>query len=75
MADDSGDETKIASLRAIEPSSGMREVFKQRVSHERVSISDGTFDNVPTVENGWADLIIIAQVCRHTLFAPSDHLS
>ncbi|KAI9574239.1 S-adenosyl-L-methionine-dependent methyltransferase [Boletus coccyginus] len=60
MADEGG-ETKIASLRAIEPSSGMREVFKQRVSHERVSISDGTFDNVPTVENGWADLIIIAQ--------------
>jgi len=39
----------------------MRQVFKQRVVHESVSVSDGTFDNVPTVENNWADLIIIAQ--------------
>ncbi|KAN0076854.1 hypothetical protein V8E55_010709 [Tylopilus felleus] len=39
----------------------MREVFKQRVNHELVSINDGAFDNVPTVEDGWADLIIIAQ--------------
>ncbi|KAF8121952.1 S-adenosyl-L-methionine-dependent methyltransferase [Boletus edulis] len=58
---DEDNETRIASLKAIEPSAGMREVFKQRVSHESVSISDGTFDNVPSVENGWADLIIIAQ--------------
>lgn len=48
----------------------MREVFKQRVNHELVSINDGAFDNVPTVEDGWADLIIIAQVRRPTLFAP-----
>ncbi|KAF8550295.1 S-adenosyl-L-methionine-dependent methyltransferase [Imleria badia] len=58
---DKDDETRIASLKAIEPSAGMREAFKQRISHEFVSISDGTFDNVPTVKSGWADLIIIAQ--------------
>lgn len=61
---DKNDETKIASLQAVEPSAGMRELFKQRVSHESVTISDGTFDNVPTVENGWADLVIVAQVCH-----------
>ncbi|KAG6370096.1 S-adenosyl-L-methionine-dependent methyltransferase [Boletus reticuloceps] len=61
LLSDEDNATRIASLKAIEPSAGMREVFKQRVSHESVSISDGTFDNVPSVENGWADLIIIAQ--------------
>jgi hypothetical protein len=71
---DQDDETKIASLKAIEPSAGMREVFQQRVNHESVTISHGTFDNVPTVENGWADLVIIAQVCQPTSFIPSDHL-
>lgn len=60
----------IASLKAIEPSAGMREVFSQRVRHASVTISDGTFDNVPSVENGWADLIIIAQVCQPTAFTP-----
>lgn len=68
---DQDDETKIASLKAIEPSAGMRDVFRQRASHEFVTIDDGTFDNAPTVEDGWADLIIIAQVCRSL---PSDHL-
>ncbi|KAG9318885.1 S-adenosyl-L-methionine-dependent methyltransferase [Chiua virens] len=58
---ENSDRTNIASLKAIEPSAGMREVFKQRVNHALVSIGDGTFDNVPTVENGWADLVIIAQ--------------
>ncbi|KAH0826988.1 hypothetical protein J3R83DRAFT_4647 [Lanmaoa asiatica] len=48
---DNDDETKIASLKAIEPSVGMRQVFQQRVSHESVTISHGTFDNVPTVKN------------------------
>ena len=73
LADHDG-ETEIASLKAIEPSAGMRDVFKQRVNHESVTISHGTFDNVPSVENGWADLIIIAQVCQPTSFAPSHHL-
>lgn len=64
----------IASLKAIEPSAGMREIFRQRVNHESVTISNGTFDNVPTVENGWADLVIIAQVCFAYVFCfGSDH--
>lgn len=67
---DRDDETTIASLKAIEPSAGMRETFKQRVSHESISvtISDGTFESAPTVENGWADLVVIAQVRMPTSF-------
>ncbi|KAF9242133.1 S-adenosyl-L-methionine-dependent methyltransferase [Melanogaster broomeanus] len=61
LAHDDGDETKIASLKAIEPSAGMRAVFKQKMTNDVVTISDGTFDNIPSVEDGWADLIIIAQ--------------
>ncbi|KAF8843641.1 S-adenosyl-L-methionine-dependent methyltransferase [Paxillus ammoniavirescens] len=60
LAVDDG-ETKLASLKAIEPSAGMREVFEQKNTHDLVTIADGTFDNVPSVEDGWADLIIIAQ--------------
>lgn len=53
----------IAKLKAIEPSEGMRSHFSKSVTDGRVSISEGTFDNTG-VEDGWADLIVIAQVRR-----------
>lgn len=57
----------VKELRAIEPSAGMREVFANATTDPRVSVHAGTFDSVG-VEDGWADLIVIAQVC---LFAIS----
>lgn len=39
----------------------MREVFTKTVNDQRVSASEGTFDTTG-VEDGWADLVIIAQV-------------
>ncbi|KAF9053225.1 S-adenosyl-L-methionine-dependent methyltransferase [Panaeolus papilionaceus] len=52
----------IASLRAIEPSGGMREVFNRTVNDPqgRISIHDGTFQDTG-VEEGWADVVLIAQ--------------
>ncbi|KAF5373778.1 hypothetical protein D9758_000584 [Tetrapyrgos nigripes] len=55
----------IQKLIAIEPSSGMREVFSKTVQDERVSVKEGTFDSTG-VENGWADIIIIAQAFHWT---------
>lgn len=52
--------TSIATLRAVEPSDGMRDVWTKTVSDNRCTIAKGTFDNTG-VEDGWADLIIIAQ--------------
>lgn len=53
----------ISELKAIDPSEGMRIVFQRTVNDTRVSISDGTFDNTG-VPDGWADLIVIATVCK-----------
>lgn len=55
--------TSIAALKAVEPSDGMRDVWTKAVkdSDSRTTIVKGTFDNTG-VEDGWADLIIIAQV-------------
>jgi hypothetical protein len=41
----------------------MRQVFSKTVSDEqgRISIADGTFQEID-VEEGWADLVVIAQV-------------
>ncbi|KAK1236523.1 hypothetical protein PQX77_000216 [Marasmius sp. AFHP31] len=50
----------LKNLKAIEPSSGMRDVFSQSVKHDRVTVHEGTFDTTG-VEDGWADIIIIAQ--------------
>ncbi|KAI0063117.1 S-adenosyl-L-methionine-dependent methyltransferase [Artomyces pyxidatus] len=50
----------IAYLKAIEPSEGMRNVFSKSVSDPRVTVEEGFFDQVP-VEDGTADLIVIAQ--------------
>ncbi|KAF8910963.1 methyltransferase type 11 [Gymnopilus junonius] len=50
----------IRALRAFEPSEGMREVFSKTVKDSRVSVSEGYFD-ATGVEDGWADLVIVAQ--------------
>ena len=52
---------RIRELKAIEPSEGMRSVFEQKVKDARISIAEGYFD-ATGVEDGWADLIVIAQV-------------
>lgn len=59
----------IKELRAVEPSAGMRDVFSKTVTDPRVSVREGTFDTTG-VEDGWADLIIIAQVCRSPVRVP-----
>jgi len=39
----------------------MRDVWTKTVHDDRTSIVNGTFDNTG-VEDGWADIVIIAQV-------------
>jgi hypothetical protein len=51
----------IGLIQAVEPSSGMRDVFRKTVGDERVVVKDGTFDSTG-VDDGWADLVIVAQV-------------
>lgn len=53
----------IKELKAVEPSEGMRDVFSKTVSDEkgRVSIIEGTFQE-SHIEDGWADLVVVAQV-------------
>ncbi|KAG7092504.1 hypothetical protein E1B28_008855 [Marasmius oreades] len=50
----------IETLKAIEPSLGMRAVFSQTVTDDRVSLQEGTFDTTG-IQDGWADIITIAQ--------------
>lgn len=52
--------TSIGALRAIEPSVGMRDFWTKTVNDDRATIVEGTFDSTG-VEDGWADLIVIAQ--------------
>jgi phospholipid N-methyltransferase len=52
---------RIKWLKAVEPSEGMRETFSKTVNDDRVSLSEGYFD-ATGVEDGWADLVVIAQV-------------
>jgi len=49
----------IRSLKAIEPSEGMREAFLKYTQDDRVEAFNGSFDDTG-VESGWADLIVIA---------------
>jgi Methyltransferase domain len=53
----------VKEIKAVEPSSGMREIFSKTVSSDRVtiSLSEGTFDTTG-IEDQWGDLIVIAQV-------------
>jgi len=52
--------TKIKEIRAVEPSEGMRDQFSRSLSDDRVTLSDGVFQ-CTGVEEGWADLVIVAQ--------------
>lgn len=53
----------IKAVKAIEPSAGMRDVFSQTVEDDRVTVSEGTFEETG-VDDKWADVVIIAQVSR-----------
>lgn len=50
----------IQELKAVEPSEGMRQTFASKIGDPRVTTYEGTFDHTG-VENGWADLVVIAQ--------------
>ncbi|KAG8848882.1 hypothetical protein FRB96_001014 [Tulasnella sp. 330] len=50
----------VDSLRAVEPSAGMRARFGETTTDSRITCSAGTFDNTG-IEDGWADLVVIAQ--------------
>lgn len=39
----------------------MRSIFEQKVKDDRITIAEGYFD-ATGVEDGWADLVVIAQV-------------
>ncbi|EJD02306.1 WD40 repeat-like protein [Fomitiporia mediterranea MF3/22] len=54
-------QSSVSAIKAIEPSEGMRSVFSKTVTDPRASVAEGTFDNATGVEDGWADLIVIAQ--------------
>ena len=58
---------RIKWLKAVEPSEGMRETFSKTVNDDRISLSEGSFD-ATGVEDGWADLVVIAQVPYISLF-------
>ncbi|KDR81644.1 hypothetical protein GALMADRAFT_239720 [Galerina marginata CBS 339.88] len=50
----------VKELKAFEPSEGMRDVFSRTVKDSRISLSEGYF-HATGVEEGWADLVVIAQ--------------
>ncbi|KAJ7040752.1 S-adenosyl-L-methionine-dependent methyltransferase [Mycena alexandri] len=51
--------TAVRSLKAVEPSEGMRETFSKYTTDPRVAVFEGTFDRTG-VDSGWADLLVIA---------------
>lgn len=53
--------SSVKAIKAVEPSEGMRNTFSQTIQDSRVTVADGTF-NQTGVEDGWANIIIIAQV-------------
>jgi hypothetical protein len=59
-------------VKAVEPSSGMRQAFSKFVRDQRVSLAAGTFEQ-SGVDNGWADIVIVAQV-RQNLACRGLHL-
>ena len=42
----------------------MRSVFSQQVKDDRVTVAQGTFD-ATNIAQGWADIVVIAQVCDY----------
>lgn len=61
-----------ANLHAVEPSEGMRETFDKKIVDERVSCREGTFDHT-SEEDGWADLVVSAQVSDGTYITAGTH--
>lgn len=55
--------SSVGHLKALEPSEGMRDLFSKTIKDDRVTTAEGSFDHTD-VEDGWADLVVIAQVCR-----------
>jgi hypothetical protein len=45
----------------------MRETFLKYTTDDRVTLSDGTFEDTG-IETGWADLVVIAQVHSFLFF-------
>ena len=50
----------------MEPSEGLRSTFQEAIKDSRVTLADGTFDQTG-VEDGWADVIVIAQVQQSSM--------
>jgi hypothetical protein len=46
----------------------MRTVFAEKTKDDRVTVAEGTFERVDA-EDGWADLVVIAQVSLSRPFA------
>lgn len=46
----------------------MRGVFSATVKDSRASVAEGTFDSTG-IEDGWADLVVIAQVCSLSILS------
>ena len=40
----------------------MRAVFAEKTKDDRVTVTEGTFERIEDAEDGWADLVVIAQV-------------
>ena len=51
---------RIQTLRAVEPSEGMRSVFLDKIQDLRVSCNEGTFTQTNETDQS-ADVVIIAQ--------------
>lgn len=66
--------SSIRWLRAIEPSEGMREIFSNTIKDRRVTVSDGVFERT-AVEDGWADLVVIAQVRNYCYYSKCIYLT
>ena len=58
----------IGSLKAYDPSAGMRAVFAEKTTDGRVTVAEGTFDRVDAGDS-WADLVVIAQVRRSPMYS------
>ena len=52
----------------------MRAVFAEKTKDDRVTVAEGTFERVDA-EDGWADLIIIAQVSPFQQFSRNPRLN
>ena len=51
----------------------MRDVFSKTISDDRVSVAEGTFQQT-NIEDGWADLLVVAQVLDPVLIASVENV-